>query len=118
MSDQEKYEQVGRLAEEVSKLRGDLNHVNEKLNRAFFAYSKMGNSSNPANWTLKGDGQNQSIQLVVTTNYSNSQQIQNADLSALLNQHEIIKLLEQRDKLTKELNSTTERLRGLAPNLL
>lgn len=40
MSEHEKFEQVGLLAEEYSKLKGELNHVDEKMARTQRAYPR------------------------------------------------------------------------------
>lgn len=108
MSDQEKYEQVGKLAEEVSRFRGELNHTNEKLLRAYGAYQRMGQSQGPNTWTV------QNGKIEVTAPYT---QPQPADLLGLLSAHELTEILEHRQKLTGEMNAVLERLKKLAPNL-
>lgn len=110
MSDHEKYEQVGRVAEEVSHLKGELNHINEKLNRAFQAYLRMTQGQMPGNWSAH-DGKI----IVQMTAYQSGQM---AEPEWLLGFHELREVLEKRQKLTGELQSATDRLRGLAPHLL
>jgi len=43
MSEHEKYEQVGRLAEEYSEVKGKLNHIQEKLMRSQQVYQQLAN---------------------------------------------------------------------------
>jgi hypothetical protein len=43
---------------------------------------------------------------------------QPTQLEALLNEHELIEVLEKRQRITEELNAATARLRGLVPHLL
>ena len=107
MSEHEKFEQVGRLAEEVNRLKGELAHLNEKTTRAFSIYQRM-SQTQPQLWTASG-GQ---LQIPQT-----STGMKNTDFDALLNKHELIQVLEHREKLKKELASATERLHGLAPHL-
>jgi hypothetical protein len=107
MSEHEKFEQVGRLAEEVSRLKGELNHVNEKLGRAYSAYQQM-TQSIPNMWNVV----NGSV-IVPTPQRPQS----NVDADALLNKHQLIEILEHRQKLTSELTGALERLKGLAPHL-
>jgi hypothetical protein len=111
MSEHEKYEQVGRLAEEVGHLKGKLNEINEKLMRAFDAYSRMAQSQTPQNWSVQQDA----LSVVAV---SPSYGAQPADLSALMNQRELVAILQERQTLTLELQKATDRLKGLAPNLL
>jgi hypothetical protein len=108
MGDNEKFEQVGRLAEEVSRLKGELNHVNEKLSRAFAAYQRMVQGQSPMNWNV------QRGEIIVPAPY---QQQPPADFAALLNKHELVEILEHKQKLAGELSAATERLKGLAPHL-
>jgi hypothetical protein len=109
MSEHEKYEQVGRLAEEVGKLKGELNHVNEKLARASTAYNRLGQST--GGWT--GWSVNNKTLLIPAPSYGGPMN----DFSGLLNEHQLIEVLEHKQKLTVELNTATERLKGLAPHL-
>ena len=111
MSDDEKLEQIGRLAKEVGHLKGEINHVNEKLSRAFFAYNRMSQSPMTNNWNVS-DGQ------LNIPSQSGQYQPQGAELDGLLNKHQLIEVLEHRQKLASELDEKSQRLKGLAPNLL
>ncbi len=111
MSDNEKFEQVGRLAEEVSRLKGELNHINEKLTRAFFAYQFLTQGQSPGNWRVDNGK-------VVAPAAGRNQSQPLPQLEALLNEHELIEVIEKRQKLTLELQGATDRLKGLAPHLL
>jgi hypothetical protein len=107
MSEQEKYEQVGRLAEEYSHLRGQLNHVSEKLSRAHAAYQFAAASF-------------QNLRLIdgKIAGPSNPQQRGTPDLSDLCNFQQLTELFEERDKLNRELADKSTRLKALAPHLL
>jgi hypothetical protein len=110
MSEHEKYEQVGRLAEEVSRLKGELNQITEKLNRAFFAYNRMTQSGMINNWsTINGQ---------LNIPHGGQYPSNGAELEALLNKHQLVEVLEHKQRLTSELNAAAERLKGLAPHLL
>jgi hypothetical protein len=113
MSDHEKYEQVGKLAEEVGHLKGKLNQVNEKLTRAYWAYQRMAQSQSPNNWDVTGET------LLVPSNVGGGYNPGGpADLNALLDARELTAILQERKTLQAELDKASERLRGLAPNLL
>ena len=106
MSETEKLEQIGRLAEEYSKLKGELNHVTEKCTKAAQAYSFAAQ-------------QFQTFVAVGDKVMSRSQPgTQLAVLDSLLNQHQLVEVLNERERLTKEVKETGDRLRALAPHLL
>src|ERR1700731_3034029 len=111
MSEHEKYEQVGRLAEEISHAKGKLAHVNEKLTRAQgdYAYASMSNSQ--VFQQLKAhEGK-----LIVPMTHPNQPP---RTLEGLLGTHELIHVLEEKQRLTVELNGLTSRLKELAPHPL
>lgn len=110
MSEHEKLEQIGRLAEEVSRIKGELNQVSEKINRASAAYIRLAQSPMAVNWSV----QNGQLHIPPANQYP----AQNADFDALLNKHQLIEVIEHRQRLTQELNAASQRLRGLAPHLL
>ena len=109
MTEHEKYEQVGRLAEEVSHLKGELNHINEKLNQAYYAYQAMVQGQNFNAWSVK-DGK-----LIIPMRQP---QMPPVNLEALLSTRELVDVLEKKQHLTTELEATSKRLRDLAPHLL
>lgn len=109
MTEHEKREQIGMLAEEVSRIKGELNHINEKLTKALAAYQAMAGPRNINNWVVQND------KVVVVPQ---AQPSPNIDLGALLNVHELKEVLEHKEHLTSELKIATDRLRGLAPHLL
>jgi hypothetical protein len=108
MTEHEKYEQVGRLAEEYSQLKGELNHVQEKLNRAQGAYIFAGQQFVNLRIIEGRLGTNQGVQ----------QQPQQKSLEDLLSHHELKEAFERRDHLAREVAEKTTRLRALAPHLL
>lgn len=108
MSEHEKFEQVGRLTEEVSQLKGQLNQINEKLLRAYSAYMRLGQSNGPNNWTLEQG------EIKAPSSQPGSKP---PDFSALLNHRELIEVLEHRKKVIDELKVATERLTKLAPHI-
>lgn len=108
MSEHEKYEQVGRLAEEVSHAKGKLAHVNEKLSRAQRDYFFAGNSQIFQQLAIQ-EGK------LVTPNPHRVQP--HPTLDGLLSTHELIEVLEEKQRLTSELDGLVARLKGLAPHL-
>lgn len=112
MSEKEKYEQVGKLAEEVGHLKGKINELNERLMRAFQAYTRMTQSQGPNAWSVNGDN------LQIPTNMGGYNPNSPVDFGALLDARELKAILQERQTLQAELNKATERLKGLAPNLL
>jgi len=108
MSETEKYEQVGRLAEEYSKLRGELNHVNEKLTRTQQDYQQLSNPNTFNNLRIA----NGALILQLAAN----QLSRNVD--GLLGADELKHFIAERDRLNKKLAEVRERLMGLAPHLL
>jgi hypothetical protein len=106
MSEHEKFEQVGRLAEEYSHLKGQLNHVTEKVTRTQHAYTYIGQNF-------------QSLQLVndklVMTNQGYGSP---ASPDVLLGHHELLEAFRERARLTEEVNEVAGRLKALAPHLL
>jgi len=109
MSDEEKLLQVGRLAEEYSKLKGELSHVTEKAAATQRAYAFAAQGF--PNIRVQGD------KLVIQSQGAIRGQIP-AELSALLNEHQLLELINERERLTRELKETGDRLRALAPHLL
>ena len=112
MPEHEKFEQVGRLVEEVSRLKEEVHHVGEKLMRTFLAYQAMTQGQNPGYWRAENG------EPIISRQPNRSGVPPQVDLGALLNQHELVEVLEKKQKLTAELNQATQRLRDLAPHLL
>jgi hypothetical protein len=108
MSEQEKLEQIGALVEELSKLKGHLAHVTEKLVRAQQAYSVVG--ANFAQLKI-ADGRI----VLATPQRHPGQQLGNPD--ALLNENQLVEALQERDRLNNEIRVISERLKPLAPHL-
>jgi hypothetical protein len=106
MSEHEKLLQVGRLGEEYSQLKGELNHVMEKINRAQSAYSFAGSNFN----NLRVDGD----RLLANTYGA----VQVYDFTGLANESELVHLFRERDRLVGVLKETGDRLRALAPHLV
>lgn len=111
MSEHEKYEQVGRLAEEVSQVKGKLAHVNEKLTRAQAEYQLLANF-NVFQLLKVQDGK------LIAPNAPPYNQPQRKTLDGLLGTHELIQVLEERDRLKAEFEDLAARLKALAPHLL
>jgi hypothetical protein len=104
MSEHEKLLQVGRLAEEYSKLKGELNHFEEKLNHANRSYQYVSQSFTSL-----------SLQNGILTVLNPRS---GGDLKGLLNEHELHEVLQERDRLRAELEESRTRLRALAPHLV
>jgi hypothetical protein len=111
MTEHEKLQQIGGVAEEVSELKAGLNHITEKLTRAFTAYQLLTQGQSPNNWRVEGGK-------VIVPSMAGRAPGQPTQLEALLNEHELIEVLEKRQRITEELNAATARLRGLVPHLL
>jgi len=107
MSEQEKREQIGKLAEEYSEVKGKLNHLAEKLSRAQSDYQILGQAQNFNNLRVDGG------KLVFQAAPSNQRVLEN-----LLNSNQLVELLTERDRLNGELREISERLKALAPHLL
>lgn len=108
MSENEKLEQIGRLAEEYSHLKGQLNHVVEKLNHAQACYQVL---SNPG--TFQGL-RAQNGKLIIPQQYG----VPPKDMGGLLNHSQLVEVLEEKERLSKEIQAVTERLRAVAPHLV
>lgn len=107
MSEQEKYEQVGRVAEEYSHLKGKLNHVAEKLTLAQSAY-QIAAQSFQAIKVENGKA------VVAAPQWGNQQR----PLEHLLSSAELAEVLTERDRLVAEVAGAAARLKALAPHLL
>jgi hypothetical protein len=110
MSEHEKREQIGKLAEEYSELKGKLGHVQERLLRSQQAYLMVGNQNAFANLKVQ-DGK-----LLTTGNPSNPAMVR--PVEGLLGEQQLIEILEERNKLTFELAELAVRLKALTPHLL
>lgn len=109
MSEEEKFMQIGRLAEEYSRFKEELNHVEKKVARVRQVY--IFTTQNFQNLLVQGD------KLVATPEPGIMQQPP-ADFHALLNMHELIELLNERERLRCEVKEIGDRLRTLAPHLI
>ena len=107
MSEQEKYVQVGRLAEEYGHIKGKLSHVQEKLNRAGIAYTTV--TQNFPNLTVVAGRLHKP-----NSPYPSSQDA----LDHLLSSSELVDVLEEKNRLSKELSQAADRLKAVAPHLL
>ncbi|MGA7463555.1 MAG: hypothetical protein WBW69_25185 [Candidatus Korobacteraceae bacterium] len=110
MSDREKLQQIGGAAEEVSQLKVDLNNINEKLRQSLSAFQALSQSGGIESWHAQ-DGK-----LVVAP----PAEFRGQDLSTdgLLGLKELIKVLEEKQRILETLNAAIARLRGLVPHLL
>jgi len=107
MSEHEKREQIGELAEKYSHLKGELNHLQERLNRAQVQCGILGNRSNfEAMWINNGNL------------YTRSQQASQVLVDGLLNAHELKQCIEEKQRMAAELNDLKQRITALAPHLL
>jgi hypothetical protein len=109
MSEQEKREQIGKLAEEYSEVKGKLIQLGEKLSKAHSDYQLLGQAQNFNN--LRIDGGKLVFQAAPS---SPNQRV----LDNLLNSNQLIELLTEKDRLNGELKEISERLKALAPHLL
>jgi hypothetical protein len=111
MSEHEKYEQVGRLAEEYSELKGHLAHVQEKLSLAQQDYVAASQGPQGVTGLRVMNGK-------LVAGPSPQSGNRQRDLEHLLNSHQLIEVLEERNRLQKEIAEKAARLKALAPHLL
>lgn len=94
----------------MSEVKGKLAHVNEKLTRAQSDYQFLANF-NVFQLLKLQDGN-----LIVPNPPGQRQPARTLD--GLLSTHELIHVLEEKDRLTAEFNELAARLKTLAPHLL
>lgn len=109
MSDEEKILQIGKAVEEYSRLKGELNHVQEKINLAQQSYVIVG--QNISAFRIQ-DGK---LMAPPSPQHGRAQQ---QTVDGLLSTRELIEVLETKERLTAEVNGAAARLRALAPHLL
>ena len=112
MTENEKAEQIGRLAEEYSRVRGKLNHIIEKLNHLQSLYSILSNPQTFQSLRIENG------KLLLTPNPAFPYGQQAPNLDGLLDHPQLLEIVEEECNLTKELESLTGRLKALAPHLL
>jgi hypothetical protein len=110
MSEDEKAEQIGKLAVEYSEARGKLNHINEKLNRAHAAYMVLG--------VRQSFDRLRVIDGVLSAPTPPNFNATPSRVDGLLGTEQLIHVVEERDQCSSELDRLTERLRAVAPHLL
>jgi hypothetical protein len=110
MTEHEKALQIGHLAEEYSNLKGELNHLEEKVGRVGRAYAFMGTGAT---------FQNINVQLgaLILLNAQSRGQVAH-DFADLLNQRELVELFTERNRVREEVQRVGERLKALTPHLL
>ncbi len=106
MSDAEKLEQIGRLAEEYSRLNGEFAHLNERLMQAKNACTLF---TQGFNGLIVQDGK-----LISPTGRLGAA----TEITGLLNIHETVETMMARDRLKNELQALKDRIKKIAPNLL
>jgi hypothetical protein len=107
MSENEQFEQIGKLAAEYSEVKGRLNHIEEKLVRAQADYQAAGRPDTFPKITV----QNGEPFAVVPPN-------QRRTLDGLLDSHQLVEVLETRGRLRLEVAGLAERLKAIAPHLI
>jgi len=108
MSEQEKREQIGEAVEVYSRLKGELNHINEKLAHAQQDYAVASQ--------VFGNLHVDNGKLIVPPQAYQAQSARS--LEGLLNYTQLVELLTERDRLNAELGGAAARLKALAPHLL
>lgn len=111
MTEHEKAQQIGELAEQYSHVRGQLNHVTEKLAKAQIAAQLLGNQQVFQSLRVEKGA-------LLFNNSNNYQPQPRPSLDGLVGHTELIKIVEEKQRLTAELQGLAERLRALAPHLL
>jgi len=108
MSENEKLTQIGRAAQEYSNLKGQLNHVHERIGQALADYQLAVQVFQ----NLRAeDGKLVFPHAAHMGNRPRS-------LDGLLNASQLTDLLAEEERLSIELDAATTRLRGLTPHLL
>jgi len=110
MSDREKLQQIGGAAEEVSQLKVDLNNINEKLKQSLSAYQALAQSGGIESWRVQ-DGK-----LILSA--SGDYRGQDGSTDGLLGLKELVRVLEEKQRMLENLNAAIAKLRGLVPHLL
>jgi len=110
MSERDKLQQIGGAAQEVSELKVDLDHINEKLGQSLSAYQALAQSGDIESWRAQ-DGK-----LIITPAAEFRGQDPSTD--GLLGLKELIEVLEEKHRKLESLNAAITRLRGLVPHLL
>lgn len=108
MSETEKLLQVGRLTEEYSRLKGELNHLEEKIKRAQFGAQFFSNNAG----NLRAD--EDSLALVPGTRVTQGNLI---DLQGMLSYREALEAFGERKRLQAEVAEVGKRLNSIAPNV-
>jgi hypothetical protein len=105
MSDHEKYEQIGHLAAEVSRLNGLHKHLEEKMRRIQSAYQQA------AQQVLNMKGENGKLLA------SAGPQLFRPFDHELLDNSQLAKVLEEGAEIVAEIEDKRRRLKDLAPYL-
>jgi len=108
MSDDEKFAQIGRAAEDYSSLKGQVNQVRERIGHALSDYQLVVQVFQ----NLRAE----SGKLVFP--HAAHMGNQPRSLDGLLNASELTELLNEQERLSNELNTAAVKLRGLTPNIL
>lgn len=108
MKDHADFEQVGRLVEEYSKLKGELIHTEETLKRAQAGAQFL--ASYAASLMLNGD--TFALSAGVRVNQGNL-----VDLEGLLSYSELLRVFRERIRLRSEVAEAGKRLNAVAPNV-
>jgi hypothetical protein len=107
MSEEEKEAQVGKLALEYSEVKGRLNHIEEKLQRFLLDCKHVAHPQG-----------NTSMLRVVSEKPVMAVNPPQPPLDNLLSTHELVDVLEERERMKAEVAQFTERIRAVAPHLL
>jgi hypothetical protein len=108
MSEHEKRDQIGHLAEECSHVRGKLNHIMEKLNRVQAACNLL-NAPQVFQNLRAHEGRLQINQPQYQQQWQN--------IEGLIGYKELVELVQEKQHLTHELETLKQRLQNLAPHL-
>ena len=110
MSEHEQEQNIGRLVEEMNHTKDKLNHVNEKLRQAQQDWSYLVQGGAYAYLQVR-DGK------IVAVGNPQGQRVQERSLEALLNHHELVEVLEEKQRWTAKYNEAAQHFRTLAPHL-
>jgi len=105
MNEHEKYEQVGRAAEEYARLKGELSRVTEKLLRLQKDYQLLGQ--------MLGSVYAEDGKLVLPPQYGGTR-----SLDHIPGASQLAGIVAEKDRIARELGEARARLSALAPHLL
>lgn len=111
MSEHEEQLNIGRLIEEMNHAKEKLNHVNEKLRQAHADWTYV---SQPNVFQVLHAAEGK---IIIPPGGAARAQAAPRSLEGLLSYHELLEVLEEKQRWTAKYNEAATSLRTLAPHL-